>query len=93
MNASANAVIDHLGGTSAVAKLIEAPMSTVHSWRKNGIPHSRMAHLRLAAKAEGRVLPEDLSDLQHAVADAATQQDSSIIQCGEKSNGSIGARA
>lgn len=93
MNASANAVIDHLGGTSAVAKLIEAPMSTVHSWRKNGIPHSRMAHLRLAAKAEGRLLPEDLSDLQHAVADAATQHGPSTGQTDDSSGAAPGGAA
>jgi hypothetical protein len=46
-----------LGGTSAVAKLIQAPVSTVHSWRTIGIPKSRMAHLELAAKAEGKSLP------------------------------------
>jgi hypothetical protein len=56
-------VIDHLGGTSAVAKLIEAPISTVHSWRSIGIPASRMAHLRLAAKAAGTPLPADLAEL------------------------------
>ena len=58
MNTEANLVIDHLGGTSAVAKLIEAPVSTVHSWRTIGIPQSRMAHLRLAAMAAGLDLPE-----------------------------------
>ncbi|MBB4859657.1 hypothetical protein HNO88_002986 [Novosphingobium chloroacetimidivorans] len=63
MDTLANAVIDHLGGTSVTAKLIEAPTSTVHSWRENGIPPSRMAHLRLAAKVDGKPLPEDLSEL------------------------------
>lgn len=63
MNTIADTVIDHLGGTSAVAKLIEAPVSTVHSWRSIGIPSSRMAHLRLAAKAAGKALPDDLSAL------------------------------
>jgi hypothetical protein len=52
-----------------------------------------MAHLRLAALAAGRDLPEDLGVLAHAAADAATQHDASIIQSGEKSNGSIGAHA
>jgi hypothetical protein len=71
MDTLANAVIDHLGGTSATAKLIEAPTSTVHSWRENGIPPSRMAHLRLAAKVDGTPLPEDLTEL---LAPAATDQ-------------------
>ena len=55
----ANAVIDALGGTSAVARLLEAPVSTVHSWRKIGIPASRMSHLRLVAKIERKKLPPE----------------------------------
>lgn len=57
MNHEANRIIDGLGGTTAVAKLIEAPVSTVHSWRENGIPRSRMAHLRLAADSAGLPWP------------------------------------
>jgi len=57
MATQADNIIDHLGGTSAVARLVEAPISTVHSWRTNGIPPSRLAHLRLAAQAAG--LPTD----------------------------------
>lgn len=55
----ADHIIDGLGGTSAVARLLNAPISTVHSWRQNGIPASRLAHLRLAAQAEGLRWPED----------------------------------
>lgn len=57
MDSFAEQTIDALGGTSAVAKLIEAPVSTVHSWRKIGIPSSRLAHLRLVADAQGVKLP------------------------------------
>lgn len=53
----ATEVIDTLGGTSAVAKLIEAPISTVHSWRKIGIPASRLAHLKMVADQKGIALP------------------------------------
>lgn len=74
MNSEAHAVIDHLGGTSAVAKMIEAPLSTVHSWRTIGIPKSRLAHLRLAAKVAGKELPEDLSKIP---ADTSTDTTSS----------------
>ncbi|MFN3943916.1 MAG: carph-isopro domain-containing protein [Allosphingosinicella sp.] len=42
-----------LGGTTAVARLIHAPVSTVHSWKRNGIPASRLAHLKLAARDAG----------------------------------------
>lgn len=59
MNATANQIIDALGGTSVVAKLIAAPVSTVHSWRKIGIPTSRMAHLRLVAQMQGVDLSAD----------------------------------
>lgn len=46
-----------------MAKLIEAPVSTVHSWRSIGIPASRLAHLRLIAEKQGKPLPPDLSAL------------------------------
>jgi hypothetical protein len=54
----ANQVIDLLGGTTAVATAIDAPASTVHSWRKIGIPKSRLAHLRLIAEQQGKKLPD-----------------------------------
>jgi hypothetical protein len=60
-------IIDALGGTTVVALAIEAPTSTVHSWRKIGIPRSRLAHLRLLAEAKGITLPE--------IADQADQAD------------------
>lgn len=65
----ADKVIDALGGTAEVARLTEAPNSTVHSWRKIGIPKSRMAHLRLIAETQGRQLPDP--DEAEAQADAA----------------------
>lgn len=54
----ADQVIDELGGTTEVARLIEAPTSTVHSWRKIGIPPSRLAHLKLVAGQLGKELPD-----------------------------------
>jgi hypothetical protein len=57
----ADNIIDALGGTSAVARMIDAPISTVHSWRKSGIPPSRLAHIKLAVQAEGKELPEGAS--------------------------------
>ena len=50
MDTPASKLIDALGGTSAVARMIETPISTVHSWRRNGIPPARLSHLRLAFK-------------------------------------------
>jgi hypothetical protein len=58
LNMIAIQVIEAFGGTSAVAKAIDAPTSTVHSWRTIGIPRSRMAHLKLLADAKGIELPE-----------------------------------
>ena len=60
-NSEACAIIDALGGTSAVAKLVEAPVSTVHSWRTIGIPQSRRSHLRLAAMAADLPVPDELT--------------------------------
>ena len=57
MDTIAEQIIDALGGTTAVAREIEAPVSTVHSWRKNGIPASRLSHLRLLAKVKGVTVP------------------------------------
>ena len=49
----ADALIDALGGTSAVGRMVLLPPSTVHSWRTDGIPEPRFDHLRLAAKERG----------------------------------------
>jgi hypothetical protein len=57
MHGDASSVIDALGGTSAVARLLSCPTSTVHSWRRIGIPASRLAHLKLAAEAAGKSFP------------------------------------
>lgn len=43
-----------LGGTTAVAELLKAPVSTVHSWKRTGISPSRLDHLKLAASAAGK---------------------------------------
>ena len=61
MNTHATAIIDGLGGTTAVAKMIEAPVSTVHSWRTIGIPQSRLAHLRLVARVRGLSFPSNVA--------------------------------
>lgn len=71
MNTEAQAVIHHLGGTTAVARMIDAPISTVQSWKHIGIPPSRLAHLRLVARDAAKPLPEDLSALPLPEQDAA----------------------
>jgi len=50
---AAGKIIDVLGGTSAVARALGAPPSTVSSWRKNGIPHWRWAALHDLAERMG----------------------------------------
>lgn len=55
----ANRVIDALNGTSAVAELLKAPTSTVHSWRSIGISAARLDHLKLAARAAGKQIDWD----------------------------------
>lgn len=57
MLTDADMIIDGLGGTSAVAKLIRTPTSTVHSWRRNGIPPARLDHLKLAARKAKKPWP------------------------------------
>lgn len=47
------AAMDALGGSSEIARLIKAPISTVHSWKTKGITEARLDHLRLAAKEAG----------------------------------------
>lgn len=59
MEKNASAIIDALGGTTAVHRLTETPISTIHSWRKKGIPAGRLAHLKLVAANEGITLPID----------------------------------
>lgn len=48
-----------LGGTTRVAEMVEAPMSTVHSWKRKGISASRLAHLKMAAHAAGKQIDWD----------------------------------
>lgn len=57
--ATATELIDCLGGTSAVAKLLGIKAPSVSDWRKTGIPRSRVTELALAT---GRA-PTSLDDL------------------------------
>lgn len=51
MHKVADTLITALGGTTKVSRLTDTPLSTVHSWRKNGIPRSRLSHLKLVVEA------------------------------------------
>lgn len=46
----ASGLIDRFGGVTELSRLIGAPVSTVHSWRKLGIPPARLSHIALVAK-------------------------------------------
>ena len=47
----ADDVIDRLGGTRSASRKLGIPKSTIHSWRRSGIPHWRM-EIVLKALAE-----------------------------------------
>ncbi|MDR5802590.1 carph-isopro domain-containing protein [Caballeronia sp. LZ001] len=47
-----SALIDSLGGTTAVARLLGITAPSVHAWRKGGIPDDKL--IRLAPLAEKR---------------------------------------
>lgn len=61
-------IIDEFGGTTELAKLVRAPVSTVNSWRRR-ITDSRLNHLQLAAMAAGKVISWDA--LEEADSDEA----------------------
>lgn len=44
----ATKVIDELGGTSQVARLMQISKASVSAWRKNGIPQAREMYFRVA---------------------------------------------
>lgn len=52
MDAFASALIDAMKGTSNVARLAKAPITTVHNWRRAGLAPSRLDHLRRIARDE-----------------------------------------
>lgn len=54
MHEPSSLFLDRLGGTSEVSRLIRTPITTVHTWRKTGIPDSRLDHIMLAAEARGK---------------------------------------
>lgn len=55
MKALSEEIIEDFGGLVKLADLVEAPTSTVNSWRRK-ITDSRLNHLRLAAAVAGRTV-------------------------------------
>src|SRR5687768_6418598 len=72
MHALASRIIDALGGTTDTARMISAPISTVHSWRKIGIPAARLDHLKLAAQRDGKMIDWESGAKIEADHDAAS---------------------
>lgn len=54
-----NDIIDQLGGTVAVARMVQMSPSVVSNWRKNGIPYKQHANLIHKAAKKGVVLTID----------------------------------
>ena len=71
MQTFSDKVIDAMGGTTAVSLLTKAAVSTVHSWRKNGLPESRLEHLKLIAARDGLAIDWETGNALHAESDAA----------------------
>lgn len=51
MDATANTIIDALGGTSKVARLCAVTTGAVSQWRDNGIPAARLMYLKVIRPA------------------------------------------
>jgi hypothetical protein len=61
------ALIDAMGGTTVVAKLMHAPVSTVNNMRTRRITDSRLNHLRRIAIAEFPNLDVETLAREHGV--------------------------
>lgn len=59
MHRLSDKIIDDFGGLAELARLVEAPTSTVTSWKKRSISPSRLNHLKLAALASGKMISWD----------------------------------
>lgn len=67
MDSFATALIDALGGTTAVANRARTGVSTVHHWRRAGLSASRLDHLRRIAQDELPLVDVDAIAAQHGV--------------------------
>lgn len=78
MDVFACTLIDSLGGTVKVAKLMEASTSTVQSWKDAGITRSRLAHLKLIAERDGIAIDWETGAPIGGNADATEHEAASI---------------
>ncbi|MBB3875289.1 hypothetical protein GGR47_001524 [Sphingomonas aquatilis] len=92
MDAFANALIDAMGGTTAVATRAKTGVSTVHHWRRTGLSPSRLDHLCRIAHDELPSLDLEAIAEEHGVQLPFSGEDvgSSVGKAGEIS-GSVAA--
>ncbi|WP_407058830.1 carph-isopro domain-containing protein [Ralstonia syzygii subsp. celebesensis] len=55
-----NELIDKLGGTTAVARLLGIKAPSVHAWRTGGIPDDKLIRLAPLAEQRGIARRQDL---------------------------------
>jgi DNA-binding transcriptional regulator YdaS (Cro superfamily) len=55
MSQNPSTLIDALGGTSALARLLNVRPQSVHSWRTDGIPSARIQTLQALAMARADI--------------------------------------
>lgn len=65
MHRLSDEIIDDFGGLSELARIVDAPPSTVSSWRQR-LSKSRLNHLRLAAVAHGKTIRWDTLEGVHS---------------------------
>ncbi|WP_408640421.1 hypothetical protein [Sphingobium chungbukense] len=58
--------------------MVKSPTSTVHSWRKNGIPAARLDHMKLAAKKARKPWPS-VSHAHSSACDAVPAGDARSV--------------
>lgn len=92
MDSFANALIDALGGTTAVANRARTGVSTVHHWRRNGLSASRLDHLRRIAQDELPAVNVEVIAAQHGV-HLPTIGETIAPSCGKIDDISTGAAA
>ncbi|MBO4120257.1 helix-turn-helix domain-containing protein [Cupriavidus gilardii] len=80
--ATADQLIDLLGGTSAVAELLGIKAPSVSDWRKTGIPRSRVSELALASGKKPKSLDDLAPDRWHLIWPELGQADTAVAAGG-----------
>ena len=72
-------ILDGLGGTTAVARMLNIRPPSVHAWRKSGIPRDRAIILAVLAEQRGittrqELFPQDYQTIWPELADDRTDR-------------------